>query len=74
MKPEGATDYQTENAFKYHPPTEEQREKYEQLRAKAKELVYLVNGACPQSRERSLAVTNIEQAVMWANAAIARHS
>jgi hypothetical protein len=26
----------------------------------------------PESREQSLALTNLEQAVMWANAAIAR--
>lgn len=27
---------------------------------------------CPPSRERALAVTNLEQAVMWANKAISR--
>lgn len=29
--------------------------------------------SCPDSRERSLALTKIEEAVMWANAAIARN-
>ena len=27
----------------------------------------------PQSREQSLALTNVEQAIFWANAAIARN-
>lgn len=32
-----------------------------------------VEVACPASRERSLAVTNLEQALMWAVASIARN-
>lgn len=31
-----------------------------------------VEVACPPSRERSLALTNLEQALMWAVASIAR--
>lgn len=38
-------------------------------RAVALELVT----TCPASRELSLALTNLEQVCMWANAAIARH-
>jgi hypothetical protein len=34
----------------------------------------LINDLCPESREKSLAITNLEQAVMWANAAIARNA
>lgn len=29
---------------------------------------------CPDSREKSLALTKVEEAVMWANASIARNS
>lgn len=61
-----------ENNFRYHPPMSGQPQKYEALRAKAKELAYLIDQVCPPSRERSLAETNLEQAVMWANASIAR--
>jgi hypothetical protein len=62
-----------ENAFQYHAPKPGQPEKYEALRSKAKELAYLINDSCPNSRERSLAMTQLEQSVMWANASIARN-
>lgn len=64
---------QIENNFKYHAPKEGQPAKYEAIREKAKELAYLIDEVCPNSREKSLAVTNLEQAVMWANASIARN-
>jgi hypothetical protein len=62
-----------ENNFKYHEPKEGQQEKYNALRSKAKELAYLIDELCPNSREKSLAITNLEQSVMWANASIARN-
>jgi len=58
--------------YKYHAPKEGQPAKYEAIRAKAKELALLIETECPDSRERSVAFTNLETAVMWANAAIAR--
>ncbi|MEV2282869.1 hypothetical protein ABNF31_17950, partial [Paenibacillus larvae] len=57
---------QIENNFKYHAPKEGQPEKYTAIREKAKELAYLIDELCPNSREKSLAITNLEQAVMWA--------
>ena len=63
---------QIENNFSYHAPKEGQREKYEELREKAKEFAYLIDELVPSSREKSLAFTNLEQATMWANAGIAR--
>jgi len=62
-----------ENNFKYHAPKEGQPEKYEAIREKAKELAYLFDAECPNSREKSLAFTKLEEAVMWANASIARN-
>lgn len=62
-----------ENNFSYHAPKEGQPAQYEAIRAKAKELAYLIDGVCPKSREASLAQTNLEQAVFWANASIARN-
>lgn len=62
-----------ENNFKYHAPKEGQPEKYNAIREKAKELAYLIDEVCPDSREKAVATTNLETAVMWANAAIARN-
>ncbi|MCM3747440.1 hypothetical protein M3223_08740 [Paenibacillus pasadenensis] len=64
---------QIENNFRYHSPKEGQPAKYESLRNKAKELAELIDELCPNSREKSTAMTNLEQSVMWANAAIARN-
>ncbi|MEV5707283.1 hypothetical protein [Actinoallomurus sp. NPDC052274] len=62
-----------DNRFTYHPPRAGQPAKFEQLRAAARDLAHLINTVCPESREKSLAVTNLEETVMWANASIARH-
>lgn len=65
--------HEIDKNFSYHAPKEGQPEKYEVIRAKAKELAYLMVEVSLHSRERSLALTNLEQAVFWANAAIARN-
>jgi hypothetical protein len=62
-----------ENNFSYHSPKEGQPEKYQAIREKAKELAYLINDTVPDSRERSIAMTQLEDTVMWANAGIARN-
>lgn len=64
---------QFENNFKYHAPKEGQTDKYQLLREKGKQLAYLINGNCPPSIETSLALTKVEEAIMWANASIARN-
>lgn len=61
-----------DNRYTYHEPKEGQAEKYETIRSIAKTLAEFVDEVCPESREKSLAFTNLEQAVMWANASIAR--
>ena len=60
-----------DSVFTYHAPKEGQPARYEELRAKAYELANLIVNSTPQSREQSVALTNVQQAVMWANAAIA---
>lgn len=59
--------------FTYHPPKGNQQMKYETIRSQAKILAEVFEDLCPDSREKSLAITNLEEAVMWANAAIARN-
>lgn len=43
------------------------------MRDTAKELAALYLEICPESRERSVALTDLETSVMWANASIARN-
>ena len=62
-----------ENNFTYHSPKPGQPERYEIIRSKVYEAAAYINGACPDSREKSLAMTKLEEAVMWANASIARN-
>lgn len=63
-----------ENNFTYHPPSPQQQRKYETIRSQAKDLAHYFNAVCPPSAELTTAIRHIENAVMWANAAIARHT
>jgi hypothetical protein len=60
-----------EQIFKYHRPFGTQAERYVLIRESARQLALLITECCPDSRERSIAITNLQQSVMWANAAIA---
>lgn len=62
-----------EKNFTYHSPKGDQPERYTKIRTKAKEFAELLNEVCPDSREKSLAFTKLEESVMWANASIARN-
>jgi hypothetical protein len=62
-----------ENRFTYHPPQNGQAEQYQLIRAQAHNLALILNQQCPDSREKSLAITHLEDTVMWANASIARN-
>jgi hypothetical protein len=59
--------------FTHHPPKDDQVIRYEMIRNRAHELAAFIDVECPDSREKSLAITHVEGAVMWANAAIARN-
>lgn len=61
------------NRFTYHAPKGDQPKRYEEIRRMALALATVVHGSCPESHEKSLALTKIDEAVMWANAAIARN-
>lgn len=63
--------FDIENIFTYHSPTENQKARYMILRDKAKAFGHSINGACPESREKSLALTKLQEAVMFASASIA---
>lgn len=61
------------NRFTFHPANPSQADLYESMRAKALELAAWMDENAPASRELSLAITNLDQAVMWFNAAVARN-
>lgn len=61
------------NRFTYHQPKAGQAKKYTQIRAFAHEYATLLVNLCPQSPELIRAIDKLEEAVMLANASIARH-
>ena len=60
--------------FKHYTPNDVQIEHYEGLREIGKDLAYEIEARVPECRERSIAFTKLEEAIMWANAGIARRS
>lgn len=66
-------DTRIERCFTYHPPKGDQADRYVSIRDTAMGLATLMAGSCPESREFSLALTKLEESVMWANASIARN-
>jgi hypothetical protein len=59
-------------AFTYHPPKGDQQERYGALREMAREFAFAIAAKTPPGREQALALTKLEECVMFANAAIAR--
>ncbi len=62
---------QLENSFTYHKPKDDQPERYEAIREAAKHLARTILECAPSSRERSIAITQIELGVAMANKSIA---
>lgn len=67
------TETELEKRFTYHSPKEDQSARYDLIRVRARLYAEFLLETCPESRELSLALTNLEQVVFWANAAIARN-
>lgn len=62
-----------DNRFTYHAPKNGQASRYSGIRNEVMELALYLADMCPPSRELSLAITHLEEAVFWANASISRH-
>lgn len=66
--------YDVEKNMTNHPPMNEGVVRlFEALREDTKTLAKTIDQLCPDSREKSLAFTNLEQSLMWAVASIARN-
>jgi len=63
-----------EKRFTYHAPTEGQPEIYETIRSYGKAMAIIIDTHCVDSVEKTLAIRKVEEAVMWANASVARGS
>jgi len=66
------TEEELEARFTYHAPKPDQLPRYDRIRQEAKALARLIVNITPASREQSIALSHLEEAVMMANAAIAR--
>lgn len=62
-----------DNRFEYHAPTGNKASRHEYVRVRMRKLADIVDDIAPDCREKSLAITALEEAMMWANAAIARN-
>lgn len=61
--------------FSFHSaPNEEKRNEHTSMRVACYEAAKTIDEKAPDSREKSLAITKLEEAMFWANAAIARQS
>lgn len=61
-----------ENRFRFHPADDARKLAHEDVRTLCGKLADDLNRLVPDGREKALAVTNLEQVMFWANAAIAR--
>jgi hypothetical protein len=57
--------------FKYHPPREGQRVRYEMLREQGRALAHLIAAITPPGPDQMAAIRKIREAIMTANASIA---
>lgn len=61
------------NRFTFHAATPETAIIYEENRAFARDFALWLNDMLPESREKALALTHLDEVVFWANASIARN-
>ncbi|MEV0267708.1 hypothetical protein AB0H43_02945 [Hamadaea sp. NPDC050747] len=64
-----------ESRFDFHPAnTDAKRTAHESVRSACRALAEYLNFALPEGREKALAITKLEEAMFWGNAALARQS
>lgn len=67
---------QINHNFKYHPPVGNAAESHAAVRLQLMRAAEFIDSTLPPGagREKALAITKIEEAMMWACAGIARHT
>lgn len=64
-----------ENRFAFHAATTaEKRDAHTSVRQTLRRAADYLNDTLPEGREKSLAITHLEEAMFWGNAALARQS
>lgn len=61
-----------DNRFQYHRPNEATARKHQDVRILCHDVAENLNALLPEGREKSLAITHLEEAMFWANASLAR--
>lgn len=61
-----------EGRFKQHWPSDTRANHHNQVRGACRTLALFLDGLFPDSREKSLAITHLEEVMFWSNAGIAR--
>ena len=59
--------------FDHHPTDALKAQLHQLIRNIFKDAAEVVAHECPEGREKSLAITKLEEAMFWANAAVARN-
>jgi len=70
---DGVTVTDLSNRFSYHPPKDEETKRaHERVRTYLLQMAEEFSDSLPDGREKALVITKLEEAMFWANAAIAR--
>lgn len=63
-----------EHRFAFHAaPDDEKRDAHTSVRQACRRLADFLNEALPDGREKSVAITKVEEVMFWGNAGLARH-
>lgn len=62
-----------DNRFTFHPAnTPDRQVNHQSVRDECRDFSRYLNGLLPEGREKALALTHLEEVMMWSNAALAR--
>ena len=63
-----------EHRFAFHAATtEEKRDAHSSVRQACRALADFLNDKLPEGREKALAITHLEETMLWSNASLARN-